>query len=132
MKMRNLFLYLSIISITIACGNDDKNPADEFAVDPETRDRYAEVEKVVWSEQDKPSILGDDFEYEFEKLPTEGEAATIPWAGSYWPTYEDNINVLWDGEDSISPAKKYENAFGGENIEEMVSKNNGIDSVTWA
>jgi hypothetical protein len=83
-----------------------------------------------WSQQDSPFIFTSRLETRFDALPLAGEATKVPWAGSYWPTAEDNINYQWDGAASDSPAKKYERAFGGSNVEDAVSRHHGIDSAT--
>lgn len=90
-------------------------------------------QSVEWSEVDNPNILdfGQNFEYRFDELPTHGETTVPPWAGSYWPTNQDSINHLWDDSspDTLSPAKKYEQAFGKTGIEDAVSLEYGVDSM---
>jgi hypothetical protein len=81
-----------------------------------------------WSSADNPFIFGGSLEQRIANLPQVGEAANIPWAGNYWPVYEDSINNRWDGAQSDSPAKKYEKAFGGTGVEDAVSKYHGIDA----
>ncbi len=83
--------------------------------------------REAWGYNDDPSIFDNNLEYELAALPTSGEADPIPWAGSYWPTYEDSINYKWDGPNSLSPAAKYGEAFGIEGIEDAVSQYHGID-----
>jgi hypothetical protein len=85
----------------------------------------------VWGERDDPSLFTADLEYGIDALPRTGEVSQIPWAGSYWPVYQDSINVKWDGADSLSPAAKYGAAFGVEDAEDAVSASNGIDSANW-
>jgi hypothetical protein len=93
-------------------------------------------QREAWASQDNPSLFSGTLEYRFDALPREGEAAQVPWAGSYWPTYEDNINFRWGGEASESPAKKYELAFygadAGVSVEDAVSRAHGIDSARGA
>lgn len=79
-----------------------------------------------WGPNDDPSFFAAELEYHLDALPLEGEAATIPWAGDYWPTWRDSINHRWAGEDSDSPATKYGQAFGVEDIEDFVSYYSGI------
>ncbi|MDP3504070.1 MAG: hypothetical protein Q8S33_27275 [Myxococcales bacterium] len=90
-------------------------------------------QREAWASQDNPSLFSGSLEYRFDVLPREGEAVRVPWAGSYWPTYEDNINAQWGGASSDSPAKKYELAFygadAGVNVEDAVSRAHGIDSA---
>ena len=75
--------------------------------------------------------FGQNFEYRFDELPVQGETTIPPWAGSYWPTYLDSINDRWDksSDDTLSPAKKYETAFGKTGIEDAVSLEYGVDSM---
>ena len=90
-------------------------------------------QSVEWNEGDDPNILdfGQNFEYRFDELPVQGETTIPPWAGSYWPTYLDSINDRWDksSPDTLSPAKKYETAFGKTGIEDAVSLEYGVDSM---
>ncbi len=80
----------------------------------------------AWSPQDAPSMFSGDLDHTFAALPTQGEAARIPWAGSYWPVYEDGINHAWKTGEA-SPAAKYAQAFGRAGVEDAVSRANGID-----
>ncbi|MEE2828059.1 MAG: pre-peptidase C-terminal domain-containing protein [Myxococcota bacterium] len=84
-------------------------------------------EKVEWGPQDRPDLFSMDLEYSFETLPLQGEADQVPWAGSYWPVWQDSINYRWAGSDTLSPAAKYGEAFGVENVEALVSAQHGID-----
>lgn len=84
----------------------------------------------AWASQDSPSLFSANLQLNFDALPLAGEAANIPWAGSYWPTYEDNINHRWAGAQSDSPSLKYQKAFGGTNVEDAVSRSHGIESVS--
>ena len=121
---------LLVVSTASACADDGWT----VTIDPSQQASGSEVDKLPasWSAQDDPHIL--DFDNDFitllDELPTEGQAASAPWTGSYWPTHEDSINYRWDksGPDTLSPAAKFEKAFGREGIVESVSANYGIDS----
>ncbi len=65
--------------------------------DPDTRDGEAVVAEYreAWGSSDSPSLLDPNFNYTFAQLPTTGKATKTPWAGSYWPTYQDSINMRW-------------------------------------
>src|SRR5688572_2224583 len=67
---------------------------------------------MAWTSNDAPSIFASDLVYELAALPREGEASSIPWAGNYWPVYQDSINHRWNGDGTESPAAKYGAAFG--------------------
>jgi hypothetical protein len=83
-----------------------------------------------WASNDDPSLFGATLTRVPAQLPATGAAQTSPWAGSYWPTYLDNINAQWAGDGSDSAAMKYQKAFGGSNVEDAVSAFRGIDSAT--
>ena len=85
-----------------------------------------------WNDANDPSLFSDDLEYELAKLPEDGAAARTPWAGTYWATYEDNINYKWAGASSDSPAAKYGQAFDVPGLEDIISRLYGIDSRTSA
>jgi hypothetical protein len=99
--------------------------------DPDTRDGEAVVAEYreAWSASDSPSLLDPNFNYTFAQLPTTGKAAKTPWAGSYWPTYQDSINMRWAGPNTQSAAKKYEIAFKKTGVEDAVSEASGVDSL---
>lgn len=111
--------------LLLAAGCDTDAELGEFAASPATNHR-------AWGTSDDPGLLGDDFEHTFASLPTSGEAKTAPWAGNYWPTYRDNLNYRWDGDDNLSPAGKYAAAFERDGLEDRVSAEFGIESITSA
>jgi hypothetical protein len=84
----------------------------------------------AWGYLDNPARLNANLEYVLDDLPLDGEAERIPWPGSYWPTHQDSINHRWDGENSMSPAEKYEKAFELSGIEDYVSRSWGVDAHT--
>ncbi|MBX7116431.1 MAG: pre-peptidase C-terminal domain-containing protein [Myxococcaceae bacterium] len=102
-------------------------PAGEFSGSETSEPSQSSRQKETWSSRDNPSLFSTNLEMKLEALPMNGEAEKIPWAGSYWPTYEDSINHAWDGADS--PSLKYEKAFGGSQVEDKVSRMRGIDSA---
>ena len=85
--------------------------------------------REAWGTSDNPSLLDPNFNYALDQLPASGAAKKTPWAGSYWPTYKDSINVRWAGANSQSAAKKYELAFAKTGVENAVSATTGIDSL---
>ncbi len=114
----------AITSLAIGCSQagDPKPDQDDTKSDrPNKSDR--------WGANDAPSLFSSSLEYRVEQLPQEGEATNIPWASTYWPTYEDSINYRWDGANSESPAAKYGRAFGIANLEDLVSKEFGVDDA---
>ncbi len=120
MRSSLALLSLSLLLPIAAC--DDPDSVDEG------QDRL-QAFREGWSTSDDPSLLGADFNYVFASLPTQGAATKTPWPGSYWPTYKDSINDRWAGAGTVSPAKKYELAFGKSGVEDAVSEYSGIDSL---
>jgi hypothetical protein len=83
--------------------------------------------KVVWTDRDDPALFADGLEYRLSELPQQASVSTAPWAGNYWPIYQDSINVKWNGASSESAAEKYGEAFGVADIEDKVSEHYGVD-----
>ena len=112
-----------------ACGST--NPRDRCAANPDAegcRVAFApEAEEI--NADNNPDIFSLGLERRFDRLPIKGEAKKIPWPGSYWPTYQDSINVRWAGPGTESPVAKYQRAYGASgNLEDTVSRAYGIDS----
>jgi uncharacterized protein YuzE len=84
----------------------------------------------AWSSNDSPSLFNANLKYALSELPSQGEAQMIPWASSYWPTYQDSINYKWDGASSDAASTKYGKAFNVTGVEDAVSRFRGIDSNT--
>jgi hypothetical protein len=81
-----------------------------------------------WFDLDDPAGFEEPLERNLATLPLAGEAARVPWVGSYWPLYLDSINFPWAGPHSESAPHKYQRAFGGTNVEDAVSAVHGIDA----
>ncbi|MDP1825664.1 MAG: pre-peptidase C-terminal domain-containing protein [Archangium sp.] len=122
--MRN-FNNVVVMLALAGCGGQVALISGEELETPETV-----KSEEAWSAQDNPSLFTTNLELRFDALPLQGEASNIPWAGSYWPTYEDNINYRWAGPNSDSASLKYQKAFGGTNVEDAVSRFHGIESVS--
>lgn len=123
LTMRKVVL-LSGLCLAVGCGEQVAR------VDEERPTSDSVKSKEAWSGQDSPSLFNSSLEMRFDALPLSGEASSIPWAGSYWPTYEDSINYRWAGSSSDSASLKYQKAFGGTNVEDAVSRYHGIESVS--
>jgi len=113
----------SVLVVVMGCGVADVTVLDEAGEQEEAR------QKEEWSAADSPSLFGAGLELRLDALPASGEAAQVPWAGSYWPVMNDTINARWAGASSESPAKKYERAFGLSGVEDAVSRDHGIDGA---
>jgi len=77
----------------------------------------------AWRDDNDPSRFRVSLELRVEQLERNGTSSTRPWAGSYWPTYQDSINHRWlkTGEllRDLSPAEKYDAAFNGWDPEQV-------------
>ena len=114
--MNRVFLALIAVAplLLVACGSE------QLALDcselPEGKIRQDCIDKSApkadrWDSQNDPQLFGVELEYNFDALPTSGEAERVPWPSTYWPTYEDSVNVRWQGQDTYSPLEKYDMAF---------------------
>ncbi|MBL8951205.1 MAG: hypothetical protein JNK82_10540 [Myxococcaceae bacterium] len=115
------------VFVMVACVGCGVTEATAIEEEVETG---AAQQKEEWASGDSPQLFGAGLELELDALPVSGEAAQVPWAGSYWPVSGDTINHRWAGASSESPAKKYERAFGLSGVEDAVSRDHGIDGAT--
>jgi hypothetical protein len=102
---------------------------DEGDLKPDVDDTKggADGKGEAWSNQDDPRLFSNDLEYRIDQLPLNAQLELSPWAGNYWPTYQDSINYRWAGSSSQSPAAKYGDAFNVSGVENAVSASYGID-----
>lgn len=109
------------VSLVTGCidGGDDKPDVSDVKGGP---DGKAEA----WGSADNPALFNSSLEYRVAELPRTGEARNIPWAGNYWPVYQDSINFKWASGDA--PSTKYGKAFGVTGVENAVSQYHGIDA----
>jgi hypothetical protein len=109
----------------VGCAADQATQSSD-ALDPEDQDPLAVSGKAeAWDSNNNPAFVVSDFLYVFSQLPISGSGPK-PIPGSYWPVYQDNINVKWEG--SMSPAEKYARAFGKDvgTVMDAVSNANGV------
>ncbi|MGA9520045.1 MAG: pre-peptidase C-terminal domain-containing protein [Myxococcaceae bacterium] len=120
-------LLTALICLVTAAGCEQSELA--YSANAEDPTGIAKQEEA-WSAQDNPALFSENLQMTLDALPSSGEVQNVPWAGSDWPTFEDSINQRWAGENSDSPAMKYQKAFGGTDVETAVSRYHGIESVT--
>jgi hypothetical protein len=110
------------VSLVAGCvdSGDDKPDVSDVKGGP---DGKAEA----WGSSDNPAMFNSNLEYRAAELPRTGEAQNIPWAGNYWPVYQDSINYKWAGSTSKAPSTKYADAFGVTGVEDGVSRYHGVD-----
>ncbi len=114
---------LSTVAAFVGCG--EASVVDFTNGDP--RPQGAGKENATkadhWNSANNPDRFRAELNYTLAELPTEGKSEHIPWPATYWPTYEDSINVRWQGKSTLSPAEKYDKAFNGwEPGEDFMSK----------
>lgn len=49
-----------------------------------------------WNGANDPAIMGEDFVYELDRLPTQAELPRRPWSETYWPANKGSINIRWN------------------------------------
>ncbi len=95
--------------------------------DRDGREPVSEVaSREAWNRANDPSAIDRSFILQVDGLPLSGTTDITPWPGDYWPTYQDSINRRWDGSSSLSPAEKWEQAFGRPGFAKFVSQQYGI------
>src|SRR5687768_14532181 len=115
-------------AFAVGCMNEVGAPDALGANDAKESSTKEDAE--VWASSDSPTLFSNDLKYTLAELPNQGEAVNIPWAASYWPTYQDSINFKWAGASSEAPSTKYGRAFNVTGVEDAVSRMRGIDSNT--
>jgi hypothetical protein len=122
--------FVSFALATALIGGTGCISADDGEDKPDESDVKggADGKAEAWGPSDDPALFNSGLEYRVAELPRTGEARNIPWAGNYWPVYEDSINHKWNGATSKAPSTKYGEAFGVTGVEDAVSRNHGIDN----
>ena len=121
MPSRILCALLMASAALVNCGETSPEGATRTLHQPER-----------WQPQDDPADLQTGLQYQLDALPVQGEVAAVPWAGCYWPTSKDSVNLSWQGSLTESAVAKYSRAFGvdtPQRVEDAVSSFVGIDSV---
>jgi hypothetical protein len=118
--MAGFALGASLVAGCIDGGDEDKPDESDVKGGP---DGKAEA----WGPSDNPAMFNANLEYRVAELPQTGEARNIPWAGNYWPVYQDSINYKWAGASTKPASTKYGEAFGVTGVENGVSQYHGID-----
>jgi|GEM_PF-1380596 len=128
-KLKQLMMGIGAAAVALsatACVVDNHDPFDTEPGAPKGEGAGGKAEE--WGYQDSPFIFDQNLVTKFADLPKSGEAANIPWASSYWPYYEDNINFKWDGPSSVPASTKFAQAYNLTGVEDGVSSEHGIDS----
>ncbi|HUS31763.1 MAG TPA: pre-peptidase C-terminal domain-containing protein [Kofleriaceae bacterium] len=124
--MRTTTLFAGFVlgaSLVTGCIDDGSDKPDQSNVKGGP-DGKAEA----WGSADNPALFNSSLDYVAANLPRTGEARNIPWAGNYWPVYQDSINHKWAGSTSEAPSTKYGRAFNVTGVENAVSQYHGVDN----
>lgn len=111
------------LGLVAACTDDGDGKLSESDVKG-----GADGKGEAWGSADDPALFNGSLEYRLAELPKNGAATNVPWAGNYWPVYQDSINDKWAGASSEAPSTKYGRAFGVTGVEDAVSRYHGIDA----
>lgn len=124
MKTQTLlrFTFGALIGVTACTDIDDGKLAESDVKGG------ADGKAEAWGSADNPALFSESLEFRIAELPMNGQATNTPWAGNYWPVYEDSINHKWAGASSESPSTKYGRAFNVTGVEDAVSRYHGIDA----
>jgi len=112
MTIRNpnfwLFALCGMTAISVACGDveDDTMPPTEDGTQ-----KAVDSKSDAWNYRNDPAHFRTELNYRFEDLPLEGYSNRVAWPGSYWPYYQDGINHRWLGNNTLSPAEKYDMVY---------------------
>jgi len=117
---------MTLGSVAGCIAEDERAPFDTEPGNP--KGEGADGKAEAWGHQDSPFKFDTNLEVKYSALPKSGETATAPWASSYWPYYQDSLNHRWDGENTQSPAEKFQEATGIAGVTDGVSKEHGVDS----
>ena len=112
-NLQNIIIFLSACAMLFAgCG-------ENIIVDTTAGDRLASNAKEIatkadqWNSMNNPELFQTELNYKLSELPKQGRSEHIPWPATYWPTYEDSVNVRWQGKDKLNAVEKYDAAFNG-------------------
>ena len=102
MKTQTLlrFTFGALIGVTACTDIDDGKLAESDVKGG------ADGKAEAWGSADNPALFSESLEFRIAELPMNGQATNTPWAGNYWPVYEDSINHKWAGASSESPSTK--------------------------
>jgi len=135
--MRRSLLSLSLVSASlfaVGCGSAPESTSALASSDLDGLVLEGEIgtasDAERWDAANNPASVDTTFVYEVDKLPTTGATKAAPIPADYWATYQDSINVRWDGPESLSPAEKYEKAFNKPGLAKRVSELYGIRKQT--
>jgi len=100
--------------LLFACGGavDDSN-GEEATPDGVVKKNDPGGKGDRWDYLNDPERFQTELTYGYSELKSESEGDTENevWPATYWPLYKDGINQRWQGEDTLSPAEKYDRAF---------------------
>lgn len=127
MHTTNFWKFSALLSASLlvftACGEPTRDDSSATAeVTPDGVSKAIDGKSDAWNYRNNPRGFRADLNYKFEEMPLEGATNITPWTDTYWPYYQDGINVRWQKREPLdaggswkgmSPAEKYDIAFKG-------------------
>ncbi len=104
--------------VSAGCASEEGLDGDEPTIEDDGK-------YEAWNSANNPAFVDSTFSYTIADYPATGEAKNTPWAGDYWATASDSINVRWDGTGD-SPAEKVAKAFNLPGFSKYITDNTGI------
>jgi subtilisin-like proprotein convertase family protein len=125
----SILISLTALGLT-ACGGavDNSNSAQNSTPDGVEKEREANEDlkkSDAWNWLNNPERFQTDLTYKWSRLKEEaqtGETEAEVWPDTYWPMYKDGINQRWQGEQTLSPAEKYDRVYNDWEPEEGFSE----------
>lgn len=120
MKLHKLAIHAALgltAAGLVACGGPVDDSTGQVTEDGVQKKRNASDDfkkSDAWDWLNNPERFQTELTYNWEELKTEapeGYTEAEVWPATYWPMYKDGINQRWQGEDTLSPAEKYDRVF---------------------
>ncbi len=85
---------------------------------------HHQARSEVWDGSSDPSVMDNQYEYRFSKLPLGGILDRKPWSETYWPDFKGNINYRWnspghEGFGYHSPSKRDLQSMSPQQLEQL-------------
>jgi hypothetical protein len=63
--------------------------------------------KEAWDQPNRPERFAGNYEFNLDKLPTQGESGTARWSGDYWASYKGGLAHRWNAGGDLSQTAAY-------------------------
>jgi hypothetical protein len=115
-RLNRMMIIVSLVSFAGLSACDSGADSESTASTDKQAKTAAKAD--AWDYRNAPDRFRVDLDYTLANLPKSGKALNDPWTDTYWPTYQDSVNVRWqknldDYSRSLSPIEKYDVVFNG-------------------